>query len=147
MKKGDVIAIVGNTGYPDCSTGKHLHFEIQKNGMWVNTEEYLSNKTMEVWLSDDDHRNMSIGSGSWDWPLEGDIFMSQRYGKTPWSYRYVYSNGIHTGVDINSRSSDIIRAPKDGLLYSSRDVCGNSVINIKYIEHSDGLVSFYLHVK
>ena len=143
VKKGDPIALVGNTGYPACSTGAHLHFEVRQ-GSWVNPANYLSSRSVIM----DDGGSASVGSGSWDWPLEGDIVITQNFGQTPYSWRYTYSGGIHTGIDMTSKSSSVIRAPKDGTLYSSSQSCGSSsIIKIKYIDHGDGVLSFYLHVQ
>lgn len=144
VKKGDPIALVGNSGAPYCSTGPHLHFEVRVNNSWVNAENYLSSKTVE---DKQNNGNLAIGSGNWDWPLQDPIVVEQRYGYTPWSWRYKYSGGIHTGVDMWSRSGEVIRAPADGTLYTSAQDCSGSTINIKYIEHNNGLVSFYLHVQ
>jgi len=138
VKKGDAIALVGNSGYPNCSTGKHLHFEVRLNDSWVNAETYLKPIT--------DKWGLKIGSGGWDWPVGGEIQITQRYGKTPYSYRYVYSGGIHTGIDLVS-SSDVIKAPADGTLYSYVGKCGSSTLNIKYIDHGNGLKTWYLHVQ
>ena len=41
IKKGDPIALVGNSGYPGCSTGAHLHFEVLRNGQFVNPMQVL----------------------------------------------------------------------------------------------------------
>lgn len=144
VKTGDVIALVGNSGYPSCSTGKHLHFEIRKNNAWVDPAPYLQNKTIQ---DEEKGGTSNIGSGSWQWPLSDPIRMTQHYGHTPWSWRYSYSGGIHTGFDLNSTSSDAIRAPADGNLYKSSEKCGSSTINIVYIEHADNVISFYLHVQ
>lgn len=133
VKAGDPIALTGNSGYPSCSTGKHLHFEVRVNDMWVNAENYL--KMLN-----------GVGSGNWEWPLKGDIQVTQRYGKTPWSYRYAYSGGIHTGVDMIS-SSDIIYAPADGTLYTATEKCGSSQLKLKYIDHGNNLKTLYLHVQ
>lgn len=145
VAQGDPIAIVGNSGYPGCSTGSHLHFEIRKNNSWTDPNGYLSSKNV---IDEQSGGNSTIGGGGWAWPLSDTIRLTQHYGKTPYSWRYAYSGGIHTGFDMVSTSSDIIRAPKEGTLYSSSQPCGSSsIIKIKYIDHGDGVLSFYLHVQ
>ncbi len=138
VKAGDPIALMGNSGYPNCSTGTHLHFEVRSNDTWVNAEGYLKNIT--------DKWGLKIGSGNWDWPIQGEIEITQRYGKTPYSYVYLYSGGIHTGIDMVS-SNPVIRAVADGTLYSYTGKCGSSDLNIKYIDHGSGLKTLYLHVQ
>src|SRR3989344_6433983 len=133
VKKGDPIALVGNTGYPGCSTGAHLHFEVRRDGQWVDPLEYLSGG--------------EGGRGSWDWPLQNPIVITQGFGHTPYSWRYTYSGGTHTGIDMISKSSDVIRAPNDGTLYTSSQNCSGSTIKIKYIDHGGGIISYYLHVQ
>lgn len=146
VKKGDAIALVGNTGYPGCSTGEHLHFEIRKNNVWVDPSNYLQSKQLK------DEQNggfVTLGSGSWDWPLQDTIRLTQHYGVTPYSWRYKYSGGVHTGLDLVSMTSKIIRAPADGELFSATESCGSnsSPIKIVFIDHGESVQSFYLHVQ
>ncbi len=144
VKRGDSIALIGNSGYPGCSTGEHLHLEIRKNNTWVDPANYLSSRTVK---DNEKGGSSTLGHGSWDWPIQDPIVLNQHFGHTPYSWRYKYSGGIHTGLDLNSNSSKIIRAPADGTLFSATQSCGSSMINIKYIEHGDGVISFYLHVQ
>ena len=144
VKKGDPIALVGNTGYPSCSTGAHLHFEVTKNGSWIDPSSKLSNKTIQ---DEQNGGTFTVGDGSWSWPLVDIIRLTQHFGKTPYSWRYSYSGGIHTGFDMVSTGSEVIRAPADGELFSSSQGCGSSIIKIKYIKHDDGIISSYLHVQ
>lgn len=145
VKKGDVIAMTGNSGYPGCSSAKHLHFEVRKNGTWVDPKAYVKSNPIQ-----DLQRgiNTNYGNGNWDWPLIGGIYLTQDFGKTPWSWRYAYSGGIHTGLDMVGIISDVIYAPSDGILYSTTEACGSSSrINIKYIDHGNGIMSYFLHVR
>ena len=70
--------------------------------------------------------------------------INQRYGDTPWSWRY--SGGVHTGIDMES-SDTLIYAPEDGTLIKSTQGCYNSTIKYAAIDHGDGIVSYYLHIK
>ncbi|MDP1743313.1 MAG: peptidoglycan DD-metalloendopeptidase family protein [Candidatus Amesbacteria bacterium] len=138
VKAGDVIGLMGNSGYPYCSSGSHLHFEVRKDDTWVSAESYLKNMT--------DKWGMNIGSGNWNWPMQGAIEITQRYGRTDYSYRYKYSGGIHTGIDMVS-SDKTVRAVADGTLYSSSEKCASATINLKYIDHGNGIKTLYLHLQ
>lgn len=127
VKKGDAIALIGNTGFPYCSTGAHLHLEARKDGKWVDPGNYIGK--------------------DWKMPISEPVTITQGYGVTPWSWRYSYSGGIHTGWDMVSGGSEVIRAVDDGDLYSSSQNCSGAIIKIRYIDHGDGLMSFYLHVQ
>lgn len=145
VAQGDPIALVGNSGAPYCSTGTHLHFEVRKDGSWVNPANYLSPHTVQ----DDQNGGgmITLGNGGWPWPISDPIRLTQHYGNTPYSWVYKYSGGVHTGLDMVPDSNNVIRAPADGTLYKSSQSCGSSVINIVYIDHGGGLLSFYLHVQ
>jgi len=141
VKAGDVIAVMGNTGYPSCSTGAHLHFEVHKNGVLQNAEDYLKNATLPY---QDGSPTIDIGSGDWPWPMNGAT-ITQRFGKTPHSYWY--AGGLHTGIDMVSNESYLIYAPADGKMIKKSGACGSSTYNYVLIQHSDGVESLYLHVQ
>jgi peptidoglycan hydrolase CwlO-like protein len=140
---GTAIATIGNSGAPVCSTGKHLHFEIRKDSTAVSPANYLKN-TSVVW---DNQPDGSFNfTGSWDWPIQ-DPRIEQGFGSTYWSRLGWYGGGIHTGIDMVSQSSDIIRAPVGGTLYKGTSSCRGIPMNFVAIDAGGGIIIWFWHVQ
>lgn len=143
VKKGDIIALIGNSGAPACSTGAHLHFEVRKNGTVLDPAGYL--KSQNVTYDNSPDGSISF-AGNWEWPILNAI-ITQGYGMTYWARTGFYQGGPHNGIDMVSRTSAGIRAVENGTLYKSSMKCGSSILKYAVLDHGSGVRSYYLHIQ
>lgn len=149
VSEGQVIAVIGNSGAPYCSTGPHLHFEVRKNGTIDNPNNFLrGGVSLEYSYGSDqyDYYGTVNPSGSWNWPLDETILVNQGFGSHGYA-RSFYPSGVHTGIDMESKSSSLIKAPKSGTLYKGTTSCSGAAMNYAAIDHGDDIISWYWHVK
>lgn len=158
VEKGKEIALIGNSGYPCCSTGSHLHFMVTtgcqrddngfiKNCNPVNPADYLKNQSVDY---DSDVVSMSF-KGDWDWPIDNPR-ITQEYGMSYWARTGYYGGKPHNGIDMTNNSY-IIKAPKEGTLYRQSASCGKcnggccATVNFVALDHGGGVYSWYWHIK
>ncbi len=149
VNKGESIASV-ISGASCNSSGGHLHFIVQQNKNVTNPFNFLKSA---------DYRNCSGSScdsgdgdafnpsGSWDWPLNPLIRMSQGYGET-WAVRNTWVGRIyrfHNGLDINGSSNDVT-AVADGTLYRGSYAVGCTLSYAKLVHKNSDIETLYLHV-
>lgn len=149
VTKGQVIATVGNSGAPYCSTGPHLHFEVRVNGANADPNGYIRNGVnyQYSYTSEQFGYYGSLSpSGSWDWPLDEVILINQGYGSHGYA-RSFYPGGLHNGIDMESESSSLIKAPADGTLYRGSTTCNGVPMNYVAVDHGGGVISWYWHVR
>lgn len=143
VNEGEKIASIMTSG-PNlfaCSTGAHLHFEVVKDKVTQNPFNFLSAKSVS-WDTPDPQQN---GSGSWRWPLEDPIRITQGFGQTSYSSRY--AGGIHTGVDMVNDSNTDVKAVKKGKLFRGSISCRGGTLQYVHVEHAeDEYDTYYLHV-
>lgn len=158
VEKGKEIALIGNSGYPCCSTGTHLHFMVTtgcqrdekgyiKGCNPVNPADYLKNTSVTY----DSNTNSMDFKGDWDWPIDSPR-ITQEYGMSYWARTGYYSGGPHNGIDMVNNTY-IIKAPKEGTLYRQSTSCGKcnggccATVNFIALDHGGGVYSWYWHVK
>ena len=152
VSEGQKIASV-ISGSSCNSGGTHVHFIVSKNGATENPFSHLKGG-----IDSENCSGSSCGSGdgdsfnpsgSWNWPIEPKIKLTQGYGST-WAVHHTYVGTIynfHNGIDIVGSSSDV-KAVRAGTLYRGSYV-GYNGCSLKYVrvDHGDSdLDTFYLHI-
>ena len=144
--QGDAIGFIASHNIsPGCSSGAHLHFEVQKDGSVQNPNSYLKSVNYTYSSGYDQSYYGSINpTGDLPWPLNEPVIIHQGYGSHGFAQSF-YSGGVHTGIDMDS-SSSTVKAVKSGKLYGGSYNCSSGKLYYAKVIHDGGLVTWYLHM-
>jgi len=146
IKEGEVVGAMIE-GRSPCSTGTHLHFEVQKDQQPVNPVDYLKPISLSYDYNTDNIPEFLSPKGSWNWPVAEPVIVEQVFGMSYWARVLKYYGGApHTGVDLNSKTSNLVRGVQDGTLYRGSISCGGGSLQFARVDQKDGIQTYYLHI-
>ncbi|MDP3998472.1 MAG: hypothetical protein Q8P89_02555 [bacterium] len=127
-----------------CSNGAHLHLEVVKDGAHQNPADFLANKQV-AW---DNSPDSSFGfGGSWPWPINDPVRITQGYGMTYYASTLRYYGGSpHTGLDMVNENDWTVKAIRQGTLYRGAIACGRGTLRYVRVKQNDSYDTYYLHV-
>lgn len=144
VSQGENIGTV-ISGASGCSTGTHLHFETHKGSSIDDPNSYLSPKNV-TYKPNEAEAGAINPRGSYPWPLDDPIFITQGYGSTPYAQSGAYNGNPHFGIDMYSTSLSV-KAVRDGKLYGGVYAnCRLGPLLYAKVKHSDSLETLYLHM-
>lgn len=146
VNQGDSIGFIATySSSPGCSSGAHLHFEVQKDGAVQDPNNYLKGGNYSYDYGSDQYGYYGTINphGDLPWPLNEPVTIHQGYGSHGFASTF-YSGGIHTGIDMDS-SSSTVKAVKSGKLYGGSYNCSNGKLYYTKVVHDGGLTTWYLH--
>jgi peptidoglycan hydrolase CwlO-like protein len=146
VSEGETIASI-IVGASACSTGTHLHFEVAKNNAHVNPAGFLKSIGVDWdlcgWYGCDEPFSFS---GSWNWPMNEPIRITQGYGMTAYARSGAYGGGSHTGIDMVSDNRSV-KTVENGTLYRGSIACGGGTLRYVKVDHKDSDTdTYYVHV-
>ncbi len=133
------------SGASACSSGTHLHFQVVKDGSNHNPAGFLTSKQV-IWDIGPDS-SFSF-TGSWLWPVNDPVRITQGYGMTYYASVLKYYGGApHTGIDmLNNNGDSTVKAVRQGTLYQGAIACGGGTLRYVRVQQGDGYNTYYLHV-
>ncbi|MFH1561724.1 MAG: hypothetical protein ABID04_04090 [Patescibacteria group bacterium] len=140
--QGEKIATIISGSSP-CSSGTHLHFEVRNGDSVQNPFSYLSSVGLENASGGDEY----FFGGSWPWPINPPVKLTQGYGNNTWWIRSgIAPYSFHTGIDIVSDSS-AVSSVAEGTLYNGSIKCGGGYLRYVKVKHKDSdTATYYLHI-
>ena len=129
-------------GASACSTGTHLHFETREKETVKNPLSFLKSVSL-----DNPYGDAATATGSWEWPLNDPITLTQTFGSDTGFIRSGASwYQFHTGIDLVSDDKSI-KAVQKGVLFRGSIACGSGTLRYVRVDHDDSDIdTYYLHV-